>query len=800
MKTNKQVFSIIILLISLVSAAQDKTIDSLNLAFKSAKHDTTKAKTLVALSENLYAINPDTVAPLCNRAIQLIEKYNASSDKNIKHAFLYIKASALNNLGFIYAQNDNQLKAIECYELSLKLSEKLNDNASIGLAYRNMSGSYKALGSSIKSVQSDFKSLEYYKKTDHKEGIANALNNIGFYYSETGNTVLSAEYYTKSSKIYEEIGDMRGVAASFNNLGNIYHNIGDIKKAIEYYQKSLEVCEKAKEKEGMTYALNNIALIFKSQKDYANALIYLNRCLKIKEELKEKEGIALTLTNIGDVYSDLGNKDKTLEYTKKGLKIREEIGDLGGMSQSYNNLGSFYLKELKNDKLALYYYEKCLFNSEKTGNKVAIISTLENIGFVYLERKNYSKAIEYASKGLKLAQEIGYPDQISTTALVLKKAYFNLNNHKKALEMFELYVKMQDSITNQEIRNSAIKNQLKYEYDKKAVSDSLKVAEEKKLTSVQLKQEKTTRFALFGGLILVLVFSIFIFNRFRITNKQKKIIELKEIETQKQNEIISEQKHIVEEKHKEITDSINYAERIQRSFLASKELLNDNLKKYFVFFQPKDVVSGDFYWANKLSNDTFALLTADSTGHGVPGAIMSLLNITSTEAAVKSGYTEPAQILNETRKTIIDRLKKDGSVEGGKDGMDASLICFDFKNNKFTYSAANNPVWVVRQNQLIELPYDKMPVGKHDRDSTSFSQRDFEIQKGDVVYTLTDGMPDQFGGSKGKKFMYKQLKELFISIASEEMEIQKEILSNKLNSWKGDFEQVDDICIIGVLI
>ena len=267
---------------------------------------------------------------------------------------------------------------------------------------------------------------------------------------------------------------------------------------------------------------------------------------------------------------------------------------------------------------------------------------------------------------------------------------------------------------------------------------------------------------------------------------------------------VVEQKHLIEEKHKEITDSINYAERIQRSFLASTELLNENLKDYFVFFQPKDVVSGDFYWATKLISssgvENFALVTADSTGHGVPGAIMSILNISSLENTVKEGVCEPAEILNQTRIKIIERLKKDGSAEGGKDGMDASLLCFDFINNKLSYAAANNPVWIVRENEMLEFAPDKMPVGKHDKDSVSFTQHSIDLQKNDVVYALTDGMPDQFGGPKGKKFMYKKLKELLVSCSGLPMNEQKELLKSTFNDWKGNLEQVDDVCLIGIRI
>lgn len=277
---------------------------------------------------------------------------------------------------------------------------------------------------------------------------------------------------------------------------------------------------------------------------------------------------------------------------------------------------------------------------------------------------------------------------------------------------------------------------------------------------------------------------------------EKKIVEQKNI-------LVEAQKNVIEEKHREITDSINYAERIQRSFMATKELLDENLKDYFVFFQPKDVVSGDFYWASKVVNpkgtNQFLLATADSTGHGVPGAIMSLLNISSLEKSI-GHETEPAAILNSTREIIIDRLKKDGSREGGKDGMDCSLISFDYSANTLTYAAANNPVWIIRDKVLREYSPDKMPVGKHDNDNILFTQHTVALEKGDVVYTFTDGMPDQFGGPKGKKFMYKQLKELLISIAHEPMHNQKQKLKTAFDTWKGGLEQIDDVCVIGVRI
>ena len=292
----------------------------------------------------------------------------------------------------------------------------------------------------------------------------------------------------------------------------------------------------------------------------------------------------------------------------------------------------------------------------------------------------------------------------------------------------------------------------------------------KKLIS-QLGQINSQKTILYLAAFLVLIIAVALFIAYRGNKNKLRANAL----LSRQKLEIEHQRELVEEKQKEILDSINYAKRIQYSLLASDKLLNDNLPNHFLFFKPKDVVSGDFYWGTKLSNDNFVLVTADSTGHGVPGSIMSMLNISCLNEAINADkLSEPSDILNATRKKIINHLANDGSAEGGKDGMDCSLVSFDFKNKKLIYAAANNPVWVIRDNVFFALTADRMPVGKHDKDTIPFSENEFELQIGDMVYTLTDGFPDQFGGPKGKKFKYKQLEELLISVSHESMENQKQ--------------------------
>ena len=263
-------------------------------------------------------------------------------------------------------------------------------------------------------------------------------------------------------------------------------------------------------------------------------------------------------------------------------------------------------------------------------------------------------------------------------------------------------------------------------------------------------------------------------------------------------------KEIIEEKQKEIVDSINYAKRIQYTLLARETLLRENLHEHFVLFKPKDIVSGDFYWATEIrssgqgqeAGERFYLACCDSTGHGVPGAFMSLLNISFlNEAIIEKNILEPNEVLNHVRKRLIENI----SQEGGQDGMDAILICFDKTKNTITYSAAHNAPLLIRNGEAINLAYDKMPVGKGETNDP-FTLHTIHAQKGDLIYLFTDGYADQFGGSKGKKFKYKQLEELLIANANAPLQQQSAILDREFEFWKGNLEQVDDVLVIGIKI
>ncbi|CAN5438584.1 hypothetical protein BH09BAC5_BH09BAC5_21820 [soil metagenome] len=304
-----------------------------------------------------------------------------------------------------------------------------------------------------------------------------------------------------------------------------------------------------------------------------------------------------------------------------------------------------------------------------------------------------------------------------------------------------------------------------------------------KVFSVQQQQ-------LYWGFALLSVFAIiyYVLQYFRAGNEDyQKELEFKN--------------DIIEEKNKDILSSIHYAKRIQRALLASDKLLNDKLPEHFILYKPKDIVSGDFYWADEIADGKFLILAGDCTGHGVPGAFMSLLNISIIhELTLSQRITRPDLLLNKQRDAIIMALNPDGAEEVSKDGMDCVVCSFDFANKKLEFACANNPLWILRNGAIMEYKADKMPIGIHAGEMKDFTLHKEDLIEGDIVYLLTDGFADQFGGPKGKKFKYNQLKEMLITLAGKKMDEQKSAMENIFESWKGKLEQVDDVLLIGIKI
>jgi tetratricopeptide (TPR) repeat protein len=613
--------------------------------------------------------------------------------------------------------------------------------------------------------------------------------------------------YNKSIGISKQINDPYKIIICYNGMGDAKRVQGDYVQSLDCFNRSMDLAKKNGYKRPLAYALHTMGDVYCAQKEFDKALTNYKEAAKIAEELQDKQRLAEVYNGMGNAYRLSGKNDLAFECLKRSIRLSEEAGNQNSLALSYNGLGALY-EDKKQFREAQDYFQKAYAIANQNGNIGQMCDDLRDMAECYYELGEYGKAKDASEKALAAAEQGQLMEIIKQSAFMLYKINSKQNNPGAALKMLSLYIETKDSLSNEEqvkqfaaVEYAAKEQGLKAE--QKAKEDTYKAEQARK--EEELKRQKTIRYAFTIGFVLVLALVVIVYRNLRENKRKNRIIT-------EQKKEVEHAKELVEEKHKEITDSINYAERIQRSFLATKEMLDQNLKEYFVFFRPKDVVSGDFYWAasTSLSHPTLArqnyfyLCTADSTGHGVPGSIMSLLNITSLEKAIEH-HSEPAEILNHTRKTIIDRLKKDGSAEGGKDGMDCSLLAFDFENHKLSLAAANNPVWIVRYEDgvtpgVIEVKPDKMPVGKHDKDQQPFTLHTLELQPGDVIYTLTDGFPDQFGGPDGKKFMSKKLRELLAGNAHLPMAEQKILLENTFYTWRGGLEQIDDVTVIGIRI
>lgn len=593
--------------------------------------------------------------------------------------------------------------------------------------------------------------INVYKKNNDKKGLSRSYNNLANIECDYGNYTESIKNHLASIKIKEAMGDVVGIASSLGNLGNVYVIIGKPKEARENYNLALASFIKEDNKLGIGNMLSGIALTCEDDNKYDSAIYFLNEAQKYRIEINDLEGLSGCYENMAGVYYKQEKFDLAIVYFKKTIELREQMGDSLKLGTGYMNLAAIY-SDIGRDK----------------------------------------EALESAEKGFEIIKQINSIEQLCAAYGTLTTIHAKAKDYKRAFEYSSLYTHAKDSLAK--INNVNVIQELstKYETEKKETENKL-LQTENALSNETIEQQKTISMFIIIGLIIVSILAFFIFRGLKKQRKANKIIS-------EQKELVEIQKEIVEEKHKEITDSINYAERIQRALLANKKILDENIADYFILFKPKDVVSGDFYWATKLVNGHFVIVTADSTGHGVPGAIMSILNIACLKEAVSKGIDSPELILNETRRLVIENLMNDGSSEGGKDGMDGSLLSFDFKNNIMHCASANNPIWIIRGHELIEIKGDRMPIGKHTNDKTLFSLHTQNLQKGDVVYTLTDGFADQFGGENGKKFKYKQLQDLLLSVHEDSMEIQKHKLNTVFNTWKGNLEQIDDVCIIGVRI
>ncbi len=589
------------------------------------------------------------------------------------------------------------------------------------------------------------------KKLNYERSYARIFNTQAAIYTDMAEIPMALDFCLEGLKYAKKHNQLRGQVSLYNSLGNIYSKRKDTKKSLYYYLQSVAVAKICQPDILPVAAYGNIVGIYTGYKKLDSAMYYANLCLDYNLKNNNKDRLSNNYISLSEIYYELKDKDKCFKAATDAVNASIAINDDYTLAHCYIQLSNAHYLN-KNLKLAIEALDKATICVKKTGD----IPALETIA-------------EYYSL-----------------------YYEELGDFKNSLRYFKEYKMYRDSALNYESIQQEKNAEAKYENEKKQKEIEL-LGEKQKLNEAENQKKKIYLSAALLG-IIVLGFVLVILYRNNVL-KQKTNKNLEAF-----NKEINHQKELVEVKNKEITDSINYAKRIQQSILTSDNYFKKHTTDFFILFKPKDIVSGDFYWA--LSHEhKFMVMTADCTGHGVPGAMMSMMGINFLNEIVnEKKISNPADILNQLRGDIIKALNPEGSIIESKDGMDCCLCSFDFNEMKLTYSNANNNFYIIRGKELIVSKSNKMPVGAGHTADKLFEEFVMDIEKGDLVITLTDGYADQFGGQKGKKFKYKQLEELLFTNAHLPLKDIKTKLNESIEYWRGDLEQVDDICVIGIKI
>lgn len=642
----------------------------------------------------------------------------------------------------------------------MKVLAKLQDRDTNYISTLNQLGlELQSVGNYERSVHHLTYAIKLSDSLNYQPGLAISHNNLGNAFNDMGDYNKSLDHHLKALSIREKLNDDAGIANSYLNTGNVYMHLAKPDLALDYYERSLNLYKKIKSKLGVAICYGNMGLIYNNAQKYAQAEDYYNRSIEIRKELKDTTGVADCYTNISIMYMDQGLYEKALDRSLKALEM--------------------------------------LPNSARSLSKNTILS---NIGDIYLHLKNYDKCIEYENAAIEMALKIRSKLVLAESYRLIYNAYKEKGDMKNALDYFDKYIIEKDSILNEDNLKNINEMETKFETDKKVREITL-LQKNKSIDELSLeKQAAATNRQQFwlvgiaGGILIAIIAGLYLL--FGFINKVRTNRLLLE-----KNGAINEQKIIIEQKNETITMGFNYAKTIQDKIIPSEKSMSEHCGEHFVLFQPKDIVSGDFYWTKKIKpKDQFSFLAAiDCTGHGVPGALMSLHAYDILEKIAKEKkINEPAHVLDELNSAIKNEVSENTNAGTEKFGMDMSVITIDRKKMELQFAGARNSVLIVRADRsLIELKADRVTIGSA---TEEFTNHTLLLQKGDMIYLFTDGYADQIGGPQRKKYLTGNFKNLLLSVSDKGMEEQKNILAKTHHDWMGNFTQTDDVMVIGIRV
>ena len=585
---------------------------------------------------------------------------------------------------------------------------------------------------------------------------------MGYCLEAKGNYKAALQNFIVATDLFKKIKNKPKLAQCYTAMGIVYWYQGFSDKAIEYYKKNISISTELKDDNGLAASYGNIAIILDERRDLDNALFYYQKALQIFEKNKRLMQMAACLDNMSLVYKQQKEFKIALSFNLRSYNLRESMGDTLGM-----------------------------------------LASMENLGGIFIALNKFDDAIAISNRVVKIASRLGAKEDVKYAYINLKEAYEAKKNYPAANIILNKLMDIKDSLRNIENANQIAELETKFKTKEKETELSeIKLIHQLQEKENYEKMKRKNYFIIILSLIGVFIalISFLLLRRYKEKQQIAEAISKKNDAIEAQKMIIDKAYYELSEKNKDITDSIKYAQRIQEAIFPSSNLFSSLFPQSFVYFKPKDIVSGDFYWIEKGADGSVFIAVVDCTGHGVPGAFMSIVGFNLLNKAIHENKCDnPADILNQVNIDLTETLKQTFEESAVKDGMEISLCKWNKNTNEFIFAGANTIVYHISNGNINTIKGNKHPIGSfYGEQLKPFQNIIINVAKNDCIYLFSDGYADQFGGVKGKKYKYKQLEEFLVSNSDKPIKHQKELLSEEFESWKGNLEQVDDVCVIGL--
>jgi len=645
--------------------------------------------------------------------------------------------------------------------------------------------------------------------------LANQLLNYSFFAKNQSKFILSLSFITEAIPIFEKNNSTKKIIKSYSEAGIIYTRLADYNSAIKMLFKALDYTHQLDSFQITLDIINNIGNVYYYKAEYETAIDYYTQITDIISNNTDTVNIsnntiasslANSYNNIGACYYFQQKYEESLKNYLKSLDINKKINDFQGEMICYSNIAEIYLIQERFD-LCFKNYLKALSMAQIDDDKYFIALFNNDLGTVFNTKNETDSAIKYFTIAYELGKTIGAQRITQESSYKLSEIYKSLEHFDKAFYFLSTSKQINDSILNIKQIQQFTKLEMQYEFEQ---TQKIKELEAQTILN---KQKMVRNLFIFTT---IFIFLLAISSYISYLKKSKLNIKLKTRNTQiniqneeikaqaesleKANIKITIQKNQIEKSHKNTKDSINYASKIQHALLPMKATFNSIFLEHFIFYKPRDIVSGDFYYLKK-TKQNIILVAADCTGHGVPGAFVSMLGIAFlNEITEKKQNLNAGQILDILRENVKKSLKQTGDINDTTDGMDMALCVINHSKTQAQFAGANNPLLIINNNnELTEYKADRQPVSIFIKEK-SFKNNLIDLKNGDKLYLFSDGYIDQFNNEKTKKFMMKNFRNMLLKTSKLSMDKQLTEIEKTFFNWKGNCKQLDDILIIGVKI